>query len=397
MTKILSISDDGVASGYGRIAMTINTRLVKRGYEVMAASLTYDGVLPANYEGEKLPYHVASLNGKANWPDIVVAMVNAWQPDVIWVTQDMHPYVSLIANAPLDWSRYAFVITTPVDGKPIYPPWIEIAKRADGFLTISEFGVQAWRETGVQAKLCRPGIDPDKFRPLLPEEKRAIRAKLGIPEDGFVVGMMSMNQGRKAIPQEIKAFFDFAQDKPNARLLLDMDSASPAGWDIPALCTQFSWPVEKIIFRAQAISRGVYDLNERYNALDVHGVLAMREGFGLPVLEAMAAGVVSFAQDWCAGTEVVGEGRGVLIPSVPYFIPSTWGGALDRLPDYDALTRKLQWLYDNPDARRALAKQGEEWARRQTWDIAVDTAASVINSALEKRANRARAIIPTAV
>jgi glycosyltransferase involved in cell wall biosynthesis len=166
-----------------------------------------------------------------------------------------------------------------------------------------------------------------------------------------------------------------------------MDKVSPAGWDIPSLCNQFGWDMNKIIFREDAGKRGVYHLNERYNALDVHGVLAFREGFGLPVLEAMAAGVLSFAQDWCAGTEVVGDGRGILVPSREYFMPSTWGGALDRLPNYDVLIERLQWVYNNPNERLAIAKRGMEWARQQTWDKSVDNAVEVINGVLEKRAN----------
>ena len=55
MTKILVLSDDGVASGFGRISMHLNSALVKRGYSVMAASIQYDGLLPPSYEGAPLP------------------------------------------------------------------------------------------------------------------------------------------------------------------------------------------------------------------------------------------------------------------------------------------------------------------------------------------------------
>lgn len=394
MTKIFVISDDGVSSGFGRISAMINRSLVKRGYELFAASLAYDGKLPPQYDGQPLPYWVRGLQpytaipGYNLWGDIA-EMVNVIKPDVIWVTQDA-PYGVAARSMPLDWSQYAFVITTPVDGSPIFPEWVEMVKNADAALTISEFGVKAFAAQGVSVNLCRPGIDPDRFFRLPDDKRAAIRARLNIAPDAYVHGMMSMNQGRKAIPETVRGFMDFAKDKPDARLVLDMDEISPAGWHLPAMCQQYGWDEKKLIYRSTAASAGVTDLNERYNLLDSHSVLSYREGFGLPVLESMATGAVSMAQDWCAGTEVLEDGRGILVPPVQldgedYFHPSTWGNALDKMPDYRVFTQKLQWLHDNPDERRAMGKRGMDYARQQTWTKAVDNAEQAVQKALAKK------------
>lgn len=384
MVKILVVSDDGVSSGYGRISTEINRRLLARGHQLLAASLQYDGLLPAQYDGERIPYHVACIGGRPNWADEVHKLALAFQPDVIWTVQDA-PFAQTVRSLPLDWSKVAFIMTTPVDGSPIHPAWIQTAKQADAVLTISEFGVEEWRKAGVTAGLCRPGINNGKFYRLPDSERLAIRAKLDIAPDAFVVGVMAMNQGRKAIPQMMRAFFDFALDKPDARLILDMEATSPAGWDLVALCEQFGWERKKVIFRHEAAARGVYELRERYNVLDVHAVLAFREGFGLPILEAMACGAISAAQDWCAGTEVVKDGRGLLVPSLDYFMPSTWGGALDKLPDYSALAKELQRLHDNPEERKALARRGMEWAVKQTWDTAAQNCFDALDKALARK------------
>lgn len=385
MTKILVVSDDGVSSGYGRISAELNRNLMKRGYHVMAASLQYDGLLPAMYDGEPIAYHVASLAGKtANWYDCVTAIANAYQPDLVMVIQDA-PYSGIVRNAPLDWSKTAFVMLSPVDGSPIYPAWVETAKTADGLLTISEFGVKAWAQAGVQAGLVRPGINPNKFYKIPDHGKSAIRKALGIAEDAFVLGSMCMNQGRKSISLMIKAFFDFAKDKPTARYLLDMDEVSPAGWDIPALCTQYGWDKSKLIFRSDCIRAGVTELRDRYNILNAHMVLAHREGFGLPLAEAQACGVVSVALDYCSGTEVCGNGNGILIKPLDLHVPGTWGGAEDWFPDMGDLAAKLQWLYDNPLEREAIALRGMKDARQHTWDRAVDNTVDVIEKALKRK------------
>lgn len=380
MTRVLIFGDSGVPTGFGRICDEVGIRLHKRGHTIMAASLPYDGLLPPQYEGAVLPYPVASLGGKPSWIEPLMSVITAWQPEVVIACQDF-PFGEQLFLAPLDWSRMGRVIITPVDGKPLYPNWLAAAKRADAVLTISEFGVQAFKEAGIEVGMCRPGVNNDKFYRLRDDERAAIRTRLGIEPGAFVVGTMAMNQGRKAIPQMLHAFFQFAQDKPTARYLLDMEATSAAGWDIKALCQQFGWDAGKLIFRTDALQRGVMELRERYNALDVHVVLAYREGYGLPLSEAMACGVVSAALDWSSGTEVVGEGRGLLIKAIDYFMPSTWGGALDKLPDYNHLSEQLQWLYEHPAEKIAMAERGMQWARRQTWDAGADAVMSAIDRA----------------
>lgn len=389
--KILIISDDGIASGYGRISMEVNARLQRRGVELMAASIYYDGLLPPTNEGKALPYWVASLAGKPDWVAAVVNLIGAYQPDVIMVIQDA-PYAQQIRSAPIDWSRYALVVITPVDGAPVYAPWVDMLKQADGVLSISQFGVDTHRKAGIHSELCRPGIDPDAFFPMNADDRRAVRQKLGIDPDAFVAGSMCMNQGRKDIPAMLEAFFAFASDKPTARYLLDMEATSPAGWDVPALCQQNGWDAGKLLFRDAAFHAGITSLRERYNLLDAHMVISHREGYGLPLAEAMACGVVSIALDYCSGTEICGDGRGVLVKAIDYASVSTWGGALDKHPDTADLTTKLQMLYDNPDEKRAIARRGMAWARQQTWDRAADAVHGVLERVMAIRKQPAPAV-----
>lgn len=383
MSRILVVSDDGVATGYGRISMEVNTRLTRRGYSIMAASVQYDGLLPATGDGQTLPYHVASLVGK-DWTQAAGNLIAAWQPDIVHVVQDA-TFAEALRNAPIDWSRCAFVVTTPVDGVPIYPKWTGTLRGADGTLSISQFGVDAHRKAGIPSELCRPGVDGNAFFSMSEMDKRDMRARCGIAPDAFVVGTMAQNQGRKDIPDMLRAFFAFAADKPTARYLLDMDAQSPAGWDIPAVCQQQGWDVSRLLFRADVQRAGIVSMRARYNLLDAHMVISHREGYGLPLAEAMACGVVSIALDYTSGTEICGGGKGVLVAPLDYTSIGTWGGAEDKYPNLTQLTAALQMLHDEPDTRRSIARKGMEWARAQTWDAAADAVARVYDRVLAKR------------
>lgn len=384
MTKVLIVSDDGIASGYGRISMEVNSRLHRRGYNVMAASLYYDGLLPPSFDGAALPYWVAALAGRPNWVELVVNIANAYQPDILHVVQDAN-YAEALRNAPLDWSRFAFVVTTPVDGVPIHPNWVSMLRGADGTLSISQFGVDAHRAAGIPSVLCRPGVDANAFFAMSDADRALLRGRLGIAPDAFVVGTMAQNQGRKDIPDMLRAFFAFVSDKPGARYLLDMDAGSPAGWDILSVCQQQGWDAGKLIFRVDAQRAGVTTLRERYALLDAHMCISHREGYGLPLAEAMACGVVSIALDYTSGTEICGDGKGVLIAPIDYRSIGTWGGAEDCYPNVTQLTASLQMLYDEPDTRRSIARKGMAWARAQTWDAAADAVVGVYERALAKR------------
>lgn len=384
MTKILVLSDDGISSGYGRISMEVSTRLHQRGCNMMAASLYYDGLLPPTLDGKPLPYWVAALGGKPNWGEAAVSLINAYQPDIVHVIQDA-TYAAQLRYAPIDWSRFAFVVTTPVDGVPVDPDWVKMLREADATLSISQFGVDAHRKAGIPSVLCRPGVDANAFFPLSEAERMALRAKLGIAPDAFVFGAFCQNQGRKDIPDMLRAFFAFAADKPTARCFLDMEAVSPAGWNLNNVCAQQGWDASKLLYRADAQRAGVHHIRERYNLLDAHAVISHREGYGLPLVEAMACGVVSMAMDYTSGTEICGDGKGVLIAPIDYRSIGTWGGAEDCYPNLTQLTASLQMLYDEPDTRRSIARKGMAWARAQTWDAAADAVAKVYERVLAKR------------
>ena len=135
--EILVISDDGIASGYGRISMWSRracTVAASSGWQPRS-TMTAAAALERSRCRTGWRHWLASPIGGT-----VVNIIGAYQPDVIMVIQDA-PYAQQLRAAPIDWSRHKLVVITPVDGAPVFPAWVDMLKQADGVLSISQFGV----------------------------------------------------------------------------------------------------------------------------------------------------------------------------------------------------------------------------------------------------------------
>jgi len=374
--RVLVFSDDGTITGYGRFSMEVNTRLHQRDdIEIMAASMLHYGLMPAQYDGERLPYWVAPL-GQDKWTQNFMYVLNSFSPDVVMIIKDLS-YVELITLAMGAYADIPRVVVTGIDGKPIVPRWIAPLQSAQHVVSFSQFGVDALAEQGISASHIPPGIDLDHFQPMDTETRRQLRSSLGIHDDTFVLLTVAQNQHRKAIPHMLEGFFRFAEQHPDSLFILSTQPETLNGWDIPMLCDMHGWDISKLRFLDTVQS---LTMAERYNLANAHTVLSHREGWSLPLTEAMACGVVSLAMDWCSGTEICGDGKGILVDPLDYVTVSNWGNALDYHPDVHDFAHKLAWLHDHPADRQQIAQTGMTWARTLTWDDAEDRLYQILRS-----------------
>jgi glycosyltransferase involved in cell wall biosynthesis len=153
---------------------------------------------------------------------------------------------------------------------------------------------------------------------------------------------------RKGLTGLVRAFGAVAGRRADARLVL----AGPDGPDRPAVeAAVAALPPDR---RARVHLLGTVDDATRLALLRGAAVLAypsLDEGFGFPVLEAMAAGVA-----------VVASTAGAL--------PEVTGGAARLVPvgDDDALSAALAELLGDDAARTALAAAGTAQAATFTWE-----------------------------
>lgn len=377
--KVLWMGDLVNPTGFGRIGNEITIRLAQRGWQMCGVSIPWDGWPPS-----PLPYYVRPTGGQDIW-NRLVHTASWYQPDVVVVCQDLPYAQTAFYGCKIDWSKTKFVIVTPIDGTPIHRDWLKTVDMADATFIISQFGVEMMRKSGQAAHLLHPGVNTNEFYPAeSPDEVTALRQMADIDPEAFVIGSFMMNQGRKAVTATLDAFKEFALDKPDAILYLDMERRSPAGWDLPAVIEQVD-PAGAVLriddtvrFRDKIQEAGVAGLRERFLLCDLTSQVSHREGFGLPNMEGQACKVPPTVLDWCSGPEIAGGERGVLVRRIDYMEMGTWGGARDAFPDMKNWIGQWCNLYKNRDRLARLATAGYEWAIQNTWDKAADQLETVL-------------------
>ncbi len=188
------------------------------------------------------------------------------------------------------------------------------------------------------------GFDPNELAPV---SRRCARAKLGLPQDAFVVLQLGRMVPRKGIATAIQGFARFVhRTRANARLLVvGGDSPEPDGRRTPEIGRLESVAREeriadKVAFTGQR-SRPL--LRYYYSAADVFVTLPWYEPFGITPLEAMACRIPVI------GSEVGG---------VKYTVVDGVTGRLIPPADPAALAECLADLHAKPGQREAMGRAG---------------------------------------
>lgn len=202
---------------------------------------------------------------------------------------------------------------------------------ADDLLSRHHLDAGRVHVTPLGASLPATSVDPD---PVL--------ARLGIARP-YVLSV-GTQEPRKNLVRLLRAYRQVAPDLPHALVL-----AGAEGWSNDELRLELERPGAGTIVRTGHVSD--QDLDALYRGADAFAYLSLYEGFGLPLVEALARGVPSVASNTSSLPEVVGDAALLVDPE-------------DVGEIADALARVLT------DARVAedLRWRGRERAARFTWD-----------------------------
>lgn len=368
--KVLMVSEASfLSSGFGTYTREILKRLHSTGKYSIAEFACYGRVNDpkdkdihwryyANAVGPEDPrskeYNSSMENQFGRWRFERVLL--DFKPDVVVDVRDywMNSYQQFSPLRPY----FHWILMPTVDSAPQQEEWIDTFLHADAIFTYSDFGrdTVADQSNGKVKYIdtASPGVDLQCFHPL--QQREEVKKLLGV-EDKFIIGSVMRNQKRKLVPELFAAFKQLLNETYESdpeiakKLYLHVHTSFPdAGWDIPQLLKEYEVG-NRVLFTYACKNCGFYrpmlfqhpvahcpkcgnkslqmpnvsnglpskDLNVVMNTFDLYVQYAICEGFGMPQVEAGAAGVPVMSVDYSAMNDVVHKLKGYPIKVNQYF------------------------------------------------------------------------------
>jgi glycosyltransferase involved in cell wall biosynthesis len=243
------------------------------------------------------------------------------------------------------------------------------ARRADRVLAISGAG---GRDVTERLRLDPGRVDvvPIGFgrgRRAAPTPEPELRARLGLG-DGRVVLCVSAALAHKNLPRLVRAVAALGEDAADVRLVV----AGHAGREHDALTALAGAEGvgERVVLTGWIADE---DLEGLYALATCAVYPSLHEGFGLPVLEAMARDVPIACADATALPEVAGDAAELFDPL-----------------RVDAIASALRRLLDDPARRAELVSRGRERVPRFTWEACARGTLASYERALSGRSERTK-------
>lgn len=221
-------------------------------------------------------------------------------------------------------------------------------------------------------KVVPEGVDPDVYKP--------VDAEIG---EIFTFVHVGQWQPRKSTLEVIQSFLKAFPDNDSVRLELSVDTLFPSD--------QYKSTEERLEacgIKDKRIIVVHFEEREDYiRRLQRAGCFvscSRSEGWGLPIIEAMACGVPTIVADFGGSTEYATDAIKVRVPKLikPYGIygnwdvPGFWGE-----PDFDHLVEQMRAVYSDYSGYKKRALASSERIRRDfSWDKAADKAMVILES-----------------
>ena len=381
--KVLWLGDAGVSTGFSRVTHAIGERLVGMGHDVHVLATNYDG----DYIETSLKlYRPTTLNPKDIYGQTrIVEMLGKVEPDVVVMLNDPQVIIQHLWENNYDTEKvllqYRPILTyIPCDGVNLPPMWSELLTKVTKVVTMSKWGQSQYPGS----EMVYHGVDTDHFWPVsekpitisdgrVLETRKDCKRAFGFDPEGFLVGRVDSNSGRKDYPASWKALVPLMKKHKDVQVHFHCESTNPAhGINLQVLFSR-----EPSIDSSRYFLPGLHrsgngwpdeDMNALYNAFDVFLSTSRGEGFGLTLAEAASCAVPIVAQNVSAIPETVGPGGILIEPQRLITVPS---GEDNWLADIDGFTDALEHLYASRGARRDLGQKGLEHVRKSfSWDAA---------------------------
>lgn len=251
--------------------------------------------------------------------------------------------------------RVPRAVWLPLDHEnPDPPEHAQIISLFDEVIPISKFTYES-RDYWTRKWIYNP-VETKLYRPM-----KIDRAKFGLKDDDFVALYVGNTGWRKRVSHILSATRILKDRIPNFKLILVSDLIGQ-GFNYNELI--YGLGLEGTVFVPQKVSKlepiPPQILAEIYNIADVYITPHGGEGMGLPIVEAMACSTPFVATDYTTTAEFAEDGKRGLGAKIGKFIIDR--GIRRPYVDINDFVDKIVWLYENPDQRRKMGREGRKWA-----------------------------------
>lgn len=372
----LTLFGPSAASGYGVQGRSLLPRLAKLpeigspeaiamfawyglqgGVHKVGGHTIYPGFADA-YGNDVLEAH--TRDHKAN---VVISLID------VWVLKDTARKVH-----PAFWCPWL-----PIDHDPVPRIVIEALDGAYLPLTYAKWGHMMLKQAGIDNVYIPHGIETGTFRVLDDVERVAEFRRRNFENPSHLTVMVAANKGypdRKAFQVQLRAWAQFAQNKPGARLYIHTDPTTQyQGIDFAALTNALGIN-DKVMFPDRyknALGIPAEYMALIYNSADAFLGASMAEGFGIPIIEAQACGAPVIVTDFSAMPELVRWGYAVSPADMVWSPLNSWQAWPSVVGIADSLERLYEEWHANGDAwpmekrRKVSAAIHSEY----DWDVIV--------------------------
>jgi glycosyltransferase involved in cell wall biosynthesis len=389
MKRLMILSSTpGIGTGYSNITQNLAVELKKLGYNVAITGVQssyhmdqYRGIdvypiMNDFHEATNVQAQIMrlKLNMKAHGTEVLLCI---FQGDSL-----LNPFTDIMPDKTI-WYL-------PIEGQIIYKKHslFTSAQKVKKIISMTYSAEAQFQNHGITSTTIYPGHNPKTFRkgyaksdepvtvyfPAKNEE--VITPAFAVPElkkqlkIDYMVGFIAQNFGvKKRFERLIEAFSIFAKDKQNVHLHLHTLPMHIKGINLLEILDYYNVK-DKVTFSYGFIGGGGLSdnaLNVIYNQFDVYASASSGEGFGMPILESMAAGVPQIHPDFPPFQELLGyddSARGVLAKCIRQL---TVAGEERALVDVQSLAETLEILYARDDFRKMLGDNAQKWASEFTW------------------------------
>lgn len=238
--------------------------------------------------------------------DILSAHVDHEQPDATVILGD-----AWVFN-PAELERTQAAFWAPIDHRTVPPMVLKHLQSCRHVWSMSRHGHAAMQQAGLKPVYVPHGVDTDVYRPV---DRAEARRRWNVPDGAFFVMSVAANRGwpsRKSLDRLLKAWGMLLKVQPNAILYLHTQPQSADGIDLERVAAIYGVPAANLRFPdPYRLARNEYSpqlMNDLYNAADVFILPSAGEGFGVPAIEAQAAGCPVILTGATAQAELCGSG-----------------------------------------------------------------------------------------